>query len=44
MEPTASTTFRSWLTHLLDRLLNRPTPVPARVPIRPDDARILRRR
>ena len=44
MEPTTSGVFRSWLSHLLDRLLNRPTPVPARVPIRPDDARVLRRR
>ena len=44
MEPTTSITFRSWLAQLLDRFLNRPTPVPARVPIRPDDARILRRR
>ncbi len=44
MEPTFTNTLASWLTHLLDRLLNRPAPVPARVVIRPDDARSLRRR
>ena len=44
MEPSLAHVLSSWLSRLLDRMLNRPTPVPARVVIRPDDARYLRRR
>ena len=44
MERSFSTVLSSWLSQLIDRLLNRPTPVPARVVVRPDDARVLRRR
>ncbi len=44
MERSFSTVLSSWLNQLFDRLLNRPTPVPARVIVRPGDARTLRRR
>ena len=44
MQRSFPTVLSSWLSQLVDRLLNRPTPVPARVIVRPDDARILRRR
>lgn len=43
MERSFSTVLSSWLSQLIDRLLNRPTPVPARIIVRPDDSRGSRR-
>ena len=43
MEPRRPLVLSSWISQLVDRLLGRPTPVPARVVIRPDASRLERR-